>query len=271
MTPRLITLAALLCFIAAVNGTVFRPAHTYTKRDKESHNGSDDPPALVTVQLLPRSQWDTQKTYEAARIVATRPVRICQELDQNGADCIREVDAWTTAVCRDHPWQGYAQENSRSHTLAQPHMFELYRTFDNLTYTEIPLTNVPNILHNHPDAFKRDQQQQQRDGVQSDEEGRVQRLERIQQERDYGLGDPLEPEDFELLELARILAYGTKKKLVFRWDMGRLWPIPVEQWNAGERALHTGAPMTVHFLDVDISLMDDRPLYIPVELEGDKK
>lgn len=243
---------------------------------------SEGPPALVTVQLQPRSQWDTKKTYEAARIVATRSVRVCQKLDSDGAECIQETDAWTTAVCRDHPWQGYLKEATRSHTLAQPHMFELYRTYDNRTYTEIQLTGMSNILHNHPvpgvnvrDAPQEGEEEEEGNtplvmDPHGDEEKRMQSLDQIRVRRSSS--EPLEPEDFELLELTRIVAYGTNKKMVFRWDMGRLWPIPVEHWNVGERALHTGEYMNVEFVNADTPPLDDRPLYVPSDLyESNKK
>jgi len=199
-------------------------------------------------------------------------VRVCQELDASSGECVRERAAWTTAVCREHPWQGYVQETTLSHQLAKPHMFEMFRTYDNLTYQEIPLTGVSNILHNHERDAREDGEGAS--GQDTDDtfvshgtqEQRVRALERLRRENSYGVGEPLEPEDFELLELTRIISYGSNKKLVLRWDMGRLWPIPVSQWNVGERSLHTGEYVQEEILGVDTKLLDDRPLYFPPSL-----
>lgn len=247
-------------------------------QQQQQQQQQDGPPPLVTVRLLPRSQWDRVQTYEPARIVATRAVRICQKLDVDGGACTQETEAWTTAVCRDPPWKGYFQESEKLHTLAKPHMFELYRTYDNRTYQEIPLTGISTILHNHPPWPVSDRNTRNSDGEittahHSNEEDRMQLLEHIQRRSssNYGVGEPLQPEDFALMELARIAAYGTTKKLVYRWDMGRLWPIPIQHWNVGERALHTGEHLTVEVLPIAADLLDDRPLYISTELVAEEE
>lgn len=97
---------------------------------------SPTPPALVTVRLWPRSQWDSQKRYKAARVVATRAVRVCTRANAEG-ECANERDAWTTAVARDPPYMDPVESSHRRHRLPAPHLSEIYRTYDNLTYAEL--------------------------------------------------------------------------------------------------------------------------------------
>lgn len=185
----------------------------------------------VTVQFWPRSQWDPQQTFVPARIVVTRAIRVCQTYDAKLGECTEMRDAWSTVLCRRESWAGYMQEAKRRHRLPHPHLYELYHTYDNLTYEEVPLW-----------AHDR-----------------------------YDFADGqfvLEDTDRELLMAAKEFAEDSDRKMVVRWDLGHYWTIPDRYRNFGERALVTGMGVRTVVQQVAPELLETRPTYIPMELYG---
>lgn len=113
------------------------------------HHGGMGP---ITVRLLPRSQWDPERRYRAARVVATRAIRICTSVDEQGGECSQERDAWSTVVSRDPHVSGPFEKDKQKYRMPPSHPFELYHTWDNITYEEIRVTpDAPQVLH--PEDF----------------------------------------------------------------------------------------------------------------------
>lgn len=162
----------------------------------------------ITVRLWPRSHWDPEHTYMPARVVATMGVRICERVTGNG-ECAEHRDAWSTVVSRDdylYPRVDRLQETlDRVYhfaDLGEPHLCELYRTYDNLTYVEIPLELDEHLVMH----------------------GRI---------------APLHPEDDALIRKARVHAQLNREaRIVLRLERGRLWQIPEAHWTMGERGLN---------------------------------
>jgi len=191
----------------------------------------------IHVRLCPRSQWDQhQHQYLPARVVATMSVRICTEYDVENDTCTQEHTSWSTAVSRNeyipHKIRQFSEITLERYGGDVPHLWEIYHTADNLTYTEEclteryfwPVPEIPNNLHDSDD---------------------------------------------KLIRMAQVWAMThPDKHLVMRWDYGRLWIVPEEHWNAGERALHTGYGMeTSTQTDSFYDNNDLRPTYYI--LDGD--
>lgn len=185
----------------------------------------------VTVKMCPRSQWDPdQHRYTAARVVATMAVRVCTNYDAETDTCNESYDSWSTAVSRNdylpQMVRQYSEIVLERYGGDTPHMWELYHTVDNLTYTEQclteryfwPVPEYPSTAHNF---------------------------------------------DMKLIKMAQVWAMThPHKHLVLRWDYGRLWVVPEQHWNAGERALHTAYGLTsVTQSDSYYDATDLRPLY----------
>lgn len=175
--------------------------------EKSGRGGGASEHPYVTMRLWPRSQWDVETQYKPARVVATMAVRVCEKVT-GGGDCAEHRDAWSTAVSRDdyiYPSIGHLVRTLREvyhfADLEEPHLCELYRTYDNLTYTEIPLALDENLeMH-----------------------GRV---------------GPLHPEDDQLIRKARVHAQLTNAAaVVLHLERGRMWEVPHAHWNVGERGL----------------------------------
>lgn len=210
-------LAALLLVATLVRGeeTAPSPATDASSSSSSSSSGeksgrggggaSEHP--YVTVRLWPRSQWDPEHTYQPARVVATMAVRVCERVKGNG-ECAEHRDAWSTAVSRDdyiYPSIGHLVRTLREvyhfADLEDPHLCELYRTYDNMTYTEIPLALDENMVMH----------------------GRV---------------APLHAEDDQLIRKVRTHAQlNNAAGVVLHLERGRMWEVPRGHWNAGERGL----------------------------------
>ena len=152
----------------------------------------------VSVHLLPRSQWDPEQTYVPGRVVATRAMLECiRTVAGSTYECAETRPVWHTVVSRDYVWGGYVKNSQRKHEMPVPHVVTLLRSYNNMTYYEIPVSDI---------------------------------------------GMPLDPEsqDYTLVEKARLWAVDSPRKVVLRWDQGRLWRVPMSHWNIGERALHSG-------------------------------
>ena len=153
----------------------------------------------VKVYLLPRSQWDPEQTYVPGRVVATRAMLECiRTVSGSTYECAETRPVWHSVVSRDQVWGGYVKSSQRRHQAPLPHVVTLFRSYNNMTYYEIPISE---------------------------------------------LGMPMEDidgSDYTLVEKARLWAVDSPRKVVLRWDQGRLWRVPMSHWNIGERALHSG-------------------------------
>ncbi len=152
----------------------------------------------VKLYLLPRSQWDPEQTYVPGRVVATRAMLECiRTVAGSTYECAESRPVWHTMISRDQVWEGFMKNAERKHEAPLPHLVTLLRSYNNMTYYEIPLS-----------------------------------LESM----------PLDPEsqDYALMEQGRLWAIESPRKVVLRWDQGRLWRVPMSHWNIGERALHSG-------------------------------
>lgn len=217
----------------APNRTVPAPSPPWQSKRKP-------PPSLVSVYLWPRSQWDpARRVYEPARIVASRAIRICQEMNADRTECIQERDAWSTAVCRETPWSNFLDEAHAKHRVVSAHRYALFHTYNNFTYEEIPTEFGWKEIGEHE----------------------------IRSERDLPApSTDIHEMDWQLLLWARRLASRIQQKSpsVLRWDRGHFWLIPHQRWNMGERALATGRGCDTKIIQVDPALLDDRPLYLPL-------
>lgn len=202
--------------------------------------------ASVVVNFWPRSQWDPEQSFAPARVIVTRAIKICQELDDTTGLCSRTRDAWSTVLCRKEKWGGYVEEAKKSHRLPHPHIFELYHTYDNVTYDEVPLWSHEKqefVAHFESGG-----------GGEKD-------LKSEQQQPFY-----LEETDRELLLAAKNIAMENEKNRVIRWDYGHYWLIPRHFQTIGERALSTGIGIQTKVQEIDPELLDFRPTYIPPSL-----
>lgn len=197
-----------LLFAFAISGLLMGLAHsdeTTLEPSQVSRNASERP--HVTVKLWPRSEWDPETTYRPARVIATMGVRVC-DTNVGSGTCKEYRDAWSTVVSRDdylHPRIDRLQETLEDiyyfADLVSPHICELYRTYDNLTYLEVPLTL---------------------------DENRVVR----------GRIAPLHLEDEVLIHKARTFAKLNHENVaVVRLERGHMWKVPSDHWNFGERGL----------------------------------
>jgi hypothetical protein len=178
----------------------------------------------------PRSRFDPVKQYKPARMVFTIPVRMCTEVDAETGACTQEYDSWSTAVARVPYLPTHAQQLTEM-TLERfgstdPHAWEIYHTVDNLTYTE-----------------------------------------QCQTERHFWpipeVSNELNSIDDKLVKMAQVWAMSHEdKSLVMRWDYGRMWRVPEQMWNAGERALQSGVGIEqVTQPDSFYHQYDLRPIY----------
>jgi len=197
------------------------------------------PPGVVTIRVLPRSEWDpNQQTFQPARVVVTRAFRMCMEMDATRSQCTRQQDAWATAVCREAAWSGFAAEVGAEYRLLPPHRYAVFHTFDNLTYQEVPVSSDWNHYHNY----------------EGDQEA-------------YSPSGRIHDFDWELMGWARRVAKAISRTIVMRWSHGHFWIIPAQHYNMGERALSTGRQTHVETIEPDLLDpldLDDRPLYIPL-------
>lgn len=219
MPPIVSLIGLVVClFMCAQEPVVVAAEGQIEVVNRTPHRDAGSGRGPVTIKLLPRSQWDPEQTYHAARIVATRAIRVCTHTNPGTGECTRERDAWSTAVSRDPYTSGPWEREKQKYHVYVPHPYELYRTYDNVTYEEV--------------CARAD-------------------------------GPTLEPEDYQLLEQTRKLAWRTSNKRVLRWGAGQLWTVPMVHWNAGERALHTGSGLHTVWLEQSPEQADERPLYMP--------
>jgi hypothetical protein len=187
-------------------------------------------------------------------------------MSDDGDTCAEERDAWSTAVCRDESWDGFMSMAKRRHRLAVPHLYELYHTYDNRTYEEVPIHgNDGNVVYQGT----------------TDDAGVSPYSSTSTSSGLYNQYDRLEFEDYELLAVARQYALARPGKVVVRWDYGHYWEIPSAFWNVGERALHSGENVYTEFVDPDTwphgtsdddnNSNDDRPLYFPAHLDQSRR
>lgn len=195
------------------------------------------PPGVVTIRVLPRSQWDpAQRVYQPARVVLTRAFRMCMEMDATLSKCVRWQDAWATAVCRENPWTGFGNEVRSEYRLLPPHRYAVFHTFDNLTYQEVPVST--DWTHYHP--------------YEGDQEA-------------YPPSTLINSFDWILMGWARRVAKSVSSTIVMRWSHGHFWYIPAQHHHMGERALSTGRQTHVETLEpsqMSPDDLDDRPMYI---------
>lgn len=153
----------------------------------------------VQVYLLPRSQWDPEQIYVPGRVIATRAMLEClRTMPGSTYECAETRPVWHTVVSRDHVWEGFVEGSKRNHQVSMAHVVTLLRSYNNMTYYELPVSKI---------------------GMPLDTEG----------------------SDYSLVDQARTWAVDSPRKVVLRWDQGRLWRVPMSHWNIGERALHAGS------------------------------
>ena len=187
-----------------------KPAIAEERNTPSHHAGAAGVDAgVITVKVPRRSQWDPHAhSYQAARVVATAATRLCDDPKQCSADSPRH-DAWVTAVVRTPPFVNVIDASHRRHRGGLAHPWQIFRTLDNRTYTEVDLDTTGQAS----DAwFERDL------------------LDKVKLVAD--------------LEVPR----GGSGKMVLWLDVGGLWPVPRRVWSSGEMALHSGVGVMLKYL-----------------------